>query len=444
MRVMADAWDALASELPPLDSCALSVLDLDFDVGGGEGYVDLGSEGAVSEGGWRGLLSDSTVSTAGIAEGMADPVIGEAELSKRLDASISENAVLRKRVATLVAENRALRDGLVGANARLAAVAAVTNQQVPQRMPQQVQQQVQQQTQQTHQTPMLYGLAQVSADVAKHLAGAFTVSDASTDIDDSSGDDSVDHARRRKRRRVATGTATTMACFMFMFGFFFSTPTLVSQAQGPSERTDANLPAVWLADGSEAPVPAVKKASSPAAGAAGPDVWTPNCVRPLEQLPSNPDTADHSAHVHGPMFVSMDDGDASHAAVARIDRFDAKHPPQYEHVLCRDAESAADNVRSCSERLRRGEQCGLPYTLSLIMPAAAAGLEDDNDTDSRSAGPALAEVHCIVSTVTRIPSSAAAASSSAHAASGYGRIVTAVPQQRHHVANDPHMHRFSA
>lgn len=82
--------------------------------------------------------------------------------------------------------------------------------------------------------------------------------------------------------------------------------------------------------------------------------------------------------------------------------------PRYSYVLCRDAQAALDNVKACTQRMKNGLACGEPHTISLILPASAAGLShidgDLNDTTDINGGHLdLAEVQCSVTAVARIP-----------------------------------------
>lgn len=132
-----------------------------------------------------------------------------------------------------------------------------------------------------------------------------------------------------------------------------------------------------------------------------------------------------------PMFVDMRDGDAA-AAVRSADARDPRHP-QYSYVLCRDAQAAMDSVRSCATRMQRGETCGEPHTISLIMPAEVAD-GPDNGSSSGRATPVLAEVQCAIMSVARIPVEAGPSKTgSASAASSpslgkYGRVIATVPE----------------
>lgn len=138
---------------------------------------------------------------------------------------------------------------------------------------------------------------------------------------------------------------------------------------------------------------------------------------------------------HSGMFVDMRDRDAA-ASVRRTDARDPRHP-QYSYVLCRDAQAAMDSVRSCAANLGRGETCGAPHTISLIMPAEVADGPDGASaraTGARSS-PVLAEVQCAVMSVARIPvehAHAKGAAASGSAGSGpvakYGRVIATVPE----------------
>ena len=218
-----------------------------------------------------------------------------------------------------------------------------------------------------------------------------------------------------------------MACVMFMWGAFVGTPGLL-KGSNSAFRSDANLPAVWKGEPpSSAVAPVVnrviKEEDRP---------WQPNCMRVLQQLPDGSATSQDfiDAQVkeedvdHGKqsqMFVDMDDQAAANV-VAHSDVRDTRHP-EYSYVLCRDADAAVDSVKACAAKSKNGEPCGQPHTISLIMPAAAAGLED-NDTKSFTAEPELAEVQCTVLSVARIPSPKVDSSSK------YGRVIATVPGTR--------------
>lgn len=343
------------------------------------------------------------------------------ELSTRLASAGAEATALRKRVASLSAENRCLRAALDHANARLIAVAQAAAAHPPAA------------------SPVMLGLAHVTTDVASRLAGALTVSDTSLD----------DSPRDRKKRKRMTGAATTMACVMFMWGAFCGTPAWLSSSAS-SSRSEGNLPAVWKG----------REPSNAMANVRVPNVvrherdWQPNCMRVLEQLPdaSQPEGAikeeeevskvikgepmiidnedvkmgeprSEGLETDSKMFVDVEDK-ASANVVARADLADPRHP-QYSYVLCRDAQSAIANVKSCASKMRNGQPCGMPHTISLILPAEAAGI-DDNDTDARQ--PALAEVQCSITAVARIPVEAVESVDAKGDSSPYGRVIASVPE----------------
>lgn len=86
--------------------------------------------------------------------------------------------------------------------------------------------------------------------------------------------------------------------------------------------------------------------------------------------------------------------------------------PALDYVLCRDSAAAARSVQGCVAQMRDGKACGPPHTISLIMPASAAGLDVDDASDgtsvrenaSGSPSPQVyAEVQCSIMSVARIP-----------------------------------------
>lgn len=346
------------------------------------------------------------------------------ELSTRLASAGAEATALRKRVAALSSENRSLRAALDHANARLVAVAQAAAAHPPP---------------QPQQPPVMLGLAHMTTDMASRIAGAITVSDTSVD----------DSPRNPKKRKRMTGAATTMACVMFMWGALVGTPAWLSSSNS-SSRSQGNLPAVWKGDNSgpisNVPVPSVIRHDR-----AG---WQPNCMRVLEQLPDasqkddssqesvndnvvkgEPMLIDEDEKIHRTdaqgevlatdtkMFVDVEDKAAA-KVVARSDSRE-RADPQYSYVLCRDAQSAISNVKACTSRMKNGEPCGMPHTISLIMPAEAAGVDDGgNETNSRQ--PALAEVQCSIMSVARIPAESVESTKSDSAS--YGRIIATVPE----------------
>lgn len=358
------------------------------------------------------------------------------ELSTRLASAGAEATALRKRVAALSAENRSLRAALDHANARLIAVAqaasappapaTATTRQAP---------------------PVMLGLAHVTTDVAGRIAGALTVSDTSVD----------DSPRDRKKRKRMTGAATTMACVMFMWGALIATPAWLSSPPSAT-RSQPNLPAVWKGDTAlgNVPVPSVPRVDRLA------QPWQPNCMRVLEQLPDGSESAGKLAKGEPMVVDRVDDGDdggdgvvtnasagssgdalttrnemmvdvaedkAAASVVARTDLRDPRHP-HYSYVLCRDAQLAMDNLKACTSKMHKGQACGEPHTISLILPAEAAGLDGD-ENDTSSASPALAEVQCSIMSVARIPVDATTGgkgSSSPTTAGRLGRIIATVPE----------------
>lgn len=336
------------------------------------------------------------------------------ELSTRLSAASNESTALRKRVAALTAENRGLRAALDHANARLVAVAHAAAVHPP------------------PQSPVMLGLAQVSADVAQRLAGALSISDT------------TDDPRDRKKRKRVTGAATTMACVMFMWGAMVGTPGLLKSGSS-GYRSDANLPAIWTSkETGTAVAPAMPRVVDPKQSR-----WQPNCMRVLKQLPNGKekkeddmeldtdspqevkkedktikeeDVVVHDSPDHGDaMFVDLKDEEAANV-VARSD-MRSHQIPDYSYVLCRDAGAAIDNVKACASRMQRGEKCGQPHTISLILPAAAAGVDDGTET-TEDGMPALAEVQCSITSVARIPVTASVNKSK----SKYGRVIATVAE----------------
>ncbi|PXF48143.1 hypothetical protein BWQ96_02095 [Gracilariopsis chorda] len=329
------------------------------------------------------------------------------ELTTRLTSAGAEATALRKRVASLTQENRSLRAALDHANARLVAVAQAAAAAPP-----------------TTQPPIVVGLAQMSQEVAGRISGALTVND-------------VEEAPKKKRKRV-TGAATTMACVMFMWGAFVGTPGLLKAASNVFGGDNSNLPAIWKGNsGAPSAVPAVPAPHMQ-------EGWQPSCMSVLKELPdkSSEDDEETNQHQDGglakdeplvveekptkmdidvssaeKMFVDMRDEDA--AKVVALADFRGQAQPQYSYVLCRDAQAAIGSIKACSESKKRGEPCGPPHTISLILPAATAGMEDENDTDSM---PALAEVQCSIMSVARIPTP------SVNNDNSYGRVIATVPQ----------------
>lgn len=326
------------------------------------------------------------------------------ELSTRLSSAGAEASALRKRVASLAAENRGLRHALDHANARLVAVAQAAAAHPPQN------------------SPVMLGLAQVPSDVAQRLGSVLTVSSETTE-----------DPRDRKKRKRMTGAATTMACVMFMWGAFVGTPGLLKGSG--SYRSDGNLPAVWTSSATDTAVAPVLPRHNLVDSSRG--SWQPNCMRVLEQLPHGKEGKEEAKvepmltteapevekDATNKMFVDMGDEKAANV-VARADDTETVLP-DYSYVLCRDAANAIDNIKACRGRLQRGEPCGQPHTISLILPARAAGIEDDiNDTQSGSMQ--LAEVQCSILSVARIPSNAATVPKSP--SQKYGKVIATVPE----------------
>lgn len=138
---------------------------------------------------------------------------------------------------------------------------------------------------------------------------------------------------RKKRKRVSGAAATTMACVMFMWGALMG-----------GVREGGNLPVVWEGDAG-----AVRR-------------WQGACGRGMGELPKGEEEEE----------LSVGEG--------------------YGYVLCREIGKAAESVRECERRMEMGEMCGLPHTLSLIVPA-----EGRNGSDV-----GLAEVVCSIESVARV------------------------------------------
>lgn len=107
---------------------------------------------------------------------------------------------------------------------------------------------------------------------------------------------------------------------------------------------------------------------------------------------------DKREQVTNEMFVDVHDEQAADVVVTS--EHQEHQLPDYSYVLCRDAANAVDSVKACAKRMEKGETCGQPHTISLILPASAAGLEKENGTDSLVE---LAEVQCTITSVARIP-----------------------------------------
>lgn len=350
------------------------------------------------------------------------------ELSTRLASAGAEATALRKRVAALSSENRSLRAALDHANARLIAVAqaasappvttttttgATTTATTITTNPNC--QNTQQLHQHQHQQPVMLGLAHLTtrtADMTNHIANALTISDHCID----------DNPRDRKKRKRMTGAATTMACVMFMWGALIASPAWLT-GDSSASRTQSNLPAVWKGDATlpNVPVPSVRRLDRDRQS------WQPNCMRVLEQLPDGSESAkvlkpepmlvahvnddddiDDSQQNHdglttvNKMMVDVTEDKAAANVVANSDLTDPRHP-LYSYVLCRDAQLAMDNLKACTSKMQNGEPCGEPHTISLILPAKAAGLDDDENKTRQGQQPALAEVQCSIISVAKIP-----------------------------------------
>ena len=338
------------------------------------------------------------------------------ELTTRLSAAGVESSTLRKRVAHLTAENRSLRAALDHANARLlavaqAAAAPTTIQAVPD----------------AHGTPTLVlGMPIQNQSMAMPEATPSAVV--------------IEEEPPRKKRKRVSGAATTMACVMFIWGALVGTPGLISNAY----RSDGNLPAVWSKGGVNpgVNVPAV----SGVARIKEEDMtWQPNCVRvmnvpqlpdgkeegkidepPQDEMQVDSNTGNAAVKIEDKiiddMYVNLDDSRAA-KIVTNADVEDRRElrRPEYSYVLCRDADKAMDSIKSCSEKVKRGERCGQPHVISLILPATAAGLEVENDTNIE---PALAEVQCEILSVAKLPNPGK------DIKPGMGRVVGAVSESR--------------
>lgn len=251
--------------------------------------------------------------------------------------------------------------------------------------------------------------------------------------------DTTDDPRdRKKRKRVSGAAATTMACVMFMWGAFVGTPGLLKSAS-PSNRSNSNLPAVWTSpDTAVAPrIPRLPDAVT--------TTWQPECLRHLKQLPTGTENSEHHMDVvkdepvltaddsaededakkhHAPneMFVDVHDEKAADA-VATAEHHD-RQLPDYSYVLCRDAANAVDSVKACAKQIEKGEPCGQPHTISLILPASAAGLDQKNGTQSLAE---LAEVQCTITSVARIPYPTTTTTTKMQKPK-YGKIIARVPE----------------
>lgn len=310
----------------------------------------------------------------------------------------------------------------------------------------------------------------------------------------------------KKRKRVSGAAATTMACVMFMWGALVGSPGWLSSSGNSTSRSQAALPAVWK--GSEGQNTAVANVGGAKNQEPVEQAWQPNCMRVLEPLPdgsehtnlkkskkepllavggngassSDDDDGDPEMDEDGDqnmagntvgrssftgvpskenvkeevvatgneMFVDVVDNKATAKMVATADHHHNggsnidNRLPRYSYVLCRDTQVAMDNVKACTNRMKDGLPCGEPHTISLILPASAAGLDemDSNDTDGsrRPSHADLAEVQCSITSVARIPvgGGATAATNGGHESSGdgnrsegggharYGRVIATV------------------
>ena len=276
------------------------------------------------------------------------------EVSTRLNAATTENAALRSRVAELVRENRSLR----------------TNLDVAQK--------------QAQANPLLLGLAKVSAEAAGALASALhTVPKPPPG---------------KKRKRAAMGK--TLACVMLMCGFFFGSPSVLND----TERTDANLPAIWSGESKNG---LVRSTTRPTTTDTTPPVRPSLCLRTLEQLPP-PELASKTRDEirlknwkSSKTKLQSDNMNGAPVAAAIEPAMKKHRIDQFSYVLCRDAPDAVQQVSACSKKMQQGRACGSPHEISLIMPAAALRGEEnfdgtvDKDDD-------YAEVKCNIMSVRRI------------------------------------------
>lgn len=123
------------------------------------------------------------------------------------------------------------------------------------------------------------------------------------------------------------------------------------------------------------------------------------------------------------MFVDVKDEEAANV-VARAD-LKERGVPDYSYVLCRDAANAVSSVKACARRMESGETCGQPHTISLILPATAAGLGGENGTESSVE---LAEVQCTITSVARIPYPDSGAPKTKVPRAAKGMVIATVPE----------------
>lgn len=323
------------------------------------------------------------------------------ETAARLTSAGAESAALRARVAQLVRENRALRASLDAANqANQTAAAQTAAARAGAVAP-------------AGANPMLMGLAQISADVAAGISAAMHPPPPAG----------------KKRKRAAA--RKTLACVVLMCGFFFGSPGSVLN---PSDRTDANLPAVWRP--STGPRPAGNRLTVP------PPVRPSHCLRTLEQLA--PPAAEEAVKADaGPAVVPPPPkaakrepvvvGGAVERATVVTAPSDARTQQEFSYVMCRNSSAMVEHAGDCARRQADGKACEASQTISLIMPANAL------DPDGEPADPDgdYAEVLCSVVSVARVPGSAAggpraasgvaAARQAMSVSGGVGHVIASVP-----------------
>lgn len=147
---------------------------------------------------------------------------------------------------------------------------------------------------------------------------------------------------------------------------------------------------------------------------------------PLLSGESGEEEDDKKEQMPNEMFVDVHDEQAANV-VATAEHYE-RQLPDYSYVLCRDAANAVDNVKACAKRMEKGETCGQPHTISLILPASAAGLGKENGTDSLVE---LAEVQCTITSVARIPYPTTTTTNLQQAK--HGKIIAKVPERKREV-----------
>lgn len=135
------------------------------------------------------------------------------------------------------------------------------------------------------------------------------------------------------------------------------------------------------------------------------------------------DSADSPLPTDKKLTVDVSEDKAAANLVANSDSKHLDHP-QYSYVLCRDAQSAMDNLKACTSKMKQGESCGDPHTISLILPAKVVGLDDDNHTSLGQ--PALAEVQCSITSVAKIPNEVSIEEENTSTSSD--RVIATVPE----------------